>query len=186
MEKNNKKRIILAIIILLVIILIIVLNWITCFGCGRHERDIYKLTDQELTSSISKAFGSEDAKLAIYPQSGELNIKRKNQEAIGLGIRNLLEGVSGIQKFSYEVVVGQSTCGGENNDDLLNWIILGKSQTNISIDFRDYYSTKIYFKIPADAPLCTVKYKVEVKTDNGQIGKSYDYASMPFIINSRR
>jgi hypothetical protein len=185
METKTRKIIGIIVFMILVIILVIGLILTRCIGCKDRDGAI-ELTDQELTSGTSKAFGSQDAKLAIYPQSGELNIKQNVQNAIGLGIRNLLENVSGTQKFSYEVVVDESTCGGEKNDDLLNWIILGRNEANIPIDVGSFYSTKIYFKIPKGAPECTVKYMIEVKTDNGQIGKSYNYSHIPFIISSRR
>jgi hypothetical protein len=140
------------------------------------------LTDQELTSKISNAFGSDDAPLAVYPQSGELTIKQENKEAIGIGIRNLLTGVSGTQKFTYSVVVGESTCG---SDDVLKWIYLGKTGSDIPINVGSYYTTKIYLEIPSGAPICSVKYRIDVKTDKGQAGKSYNYANIDFVIHSK-
>lgn len=149
----------------------------TVFNTSKGAMD---LTDQQLTNEIGKAFGSEEDKVAIYPKSGSLTIKQEQEEAVGLGIRNLLTGVSGAQKFSYNVVVAESKCGNEN---VLNWISIGSKEEGISISVGDYYSTKIYFKIPTGAPLCTVKYRVEVKSERD--GRSYAYDSMPFVITSK-
>ncbi len=149
----------------------------TIFNTSRGAID---LTDQQLTNEIGKAFGSDEDKVAIYPKSGSLTIKQEQEEAVGLGIRNLLSGVSGTQEFSYEVKVAENRCGNEN---VLSWISIGVKEENIPISVGDYYSTKIYFKIPTGAPLCTVKYRVEVKSKRN--GQWYAYDSMPFVITSK-
>ena len=149
----------------------------TIFNTSKSAMD---LTEQQLTNEIGKAFGSDEAKLAIYPKSGRLTIKQEQEEAIGLGIRNLLTGTSGAQKFSYEVKVAQSTCGNEN---VLSWIKIGSKEEDISISVGDYYDTKIYFEIPTGAPLCTVKYRIEVRANRNN--QWYAYDNIPFVITSK-
>ncbi len=122
------------------------------------------LTDQQLRDQIGKAFGAEDQKIIVYPESRYIEIKQEDRDAIGIGIRNLLEGVSGTQTFSYEIKVGESTCG---NADALSWIELGKSEQNIPIPVGEYASRKVNFRIPTGSPLCTVRYRVEVGTSSG-------------------
>jgi hypothetical protein len=143
------------------------------------------LTDQELTSRISKAFGSEDAKLAVYPQSAELDIKQEDQEEIGLGIRNLLEGVSGTIMFSYDIAVDENTCDGEKKDFGLEWINIGKTGANIPINVGDSSSERIRFNIPSGSPLCSVEYRVIVKYINDKDKKIYNYDTITFIVNSK-
>ena len=140
----------------------------TIFNTSKSAMD---LTEQQLTNEIGKAFGSDEAKLAIYPKSGRLTIKQEQEEAIGLGIRNLLTGTSGAQKFSYEVKVAQSTCGNEN---VLSWIKIGSKEEDISISVGDYYDTKIYFEIPTGSPLCTVSYNIEIKSEIDGVYQEYD------------
>jgi hypothetical protein len=141
------------------------------------------LTEQELNKQLSKAFGQdEDTKLSLYPSSADLTVKQEKEDAIGLGIRNLLTGVSGTQKFSYNVTVASTDgCG---NTNVLDWIGLGKSESNININVGDYYSTKIYIEIPSGAPLCDVNYRVEVKT-GGPTGMLNTYDNIVFKVTSK-
>jgi hypothetical protein len=132
------------------------------------------LTDQELTSRISKAFGSEDAKLAVYPQSAELDIKQEDQEEIGLGIM-----------FSYDIAVDENTCDGEKKDFGLEWINIGKTGANIPINVGDSSSERIRFNIPSGSPLCSVEYRVIVKYINDKDKKIYNYDTITFIVNSK-
>jgi hypothetical protein len=172
-----------TIVTIVLLMTALVLGLILTYNIFKSAKGAIDLTDQQLMDQIGKAFGSDTSKLAIYPQTATLDIKQEAQEAMGLGIRNLLEGVSGTQKFSYGVVVAdKSTCG---NEDVLSWIYLGKTESNIPISVGSTYTTKISFKIPSSSPLCTVRYRVDVTTDKGQTGKSFPYDSIQFDITSK-
>lgn len=159
----------------------LVLGLILTRNIFRTAQGAIDLTDQELTEQIGKAFGSDENRVAVYPKSGSLTIRQESIDAVGLGIRNLLEGVSGTQKFSYIVSVAESKCGSATN--VMNWIEIGQSESNIPIAVGSYYSTKIYFRIPVGAPLCTVKYRIEVKSTTSSGTSTYD--AIPFVITSK-
>jgi hypothetical protein len=129
------------------------------------------LTDQQLRSEISKLFSEED-KISIYPGTRFIEIKQETTDGVGIGIKNLLQGSGGDTTFSYEVVVSDSTikekCGiGE--DEVINWITTGKSEKDIPIPSGDISTQKVLFDIPTGAPLCTVRFRINVYAN----GKSY-------------
>ncbi|GAJ19112.1 unnamed protein product, partial [marine sediment metagenome] len=51
------------------------------------------LTDAQLEEQINTLFG-DDAEVVIYPKSGLVEAKQGELEAVGIGIKNLLEGVA--------------------------------------------------------------------------------------------
>ncbi|OQA68917.1 MAG: hypothetical protein BWY36_00162 [Candidatus Diapherotrites archaeon ADurb.Bin253] len=170
---KRKTKIIILVIVSLVIIAILVNELILKEGVERDsaKERVLPLTEQQSANEIGKAFGSDEDKSAIYPKSRSLIIKQGQEEAIALGIRNLLENSSDVSIFSYNVVVAESTCGDEN---VLDWISNGKSEDNIPISFGDYYVTKIYFEIPTGSPLCTVSYNIEIKSEIDGVYQEYD------------
>ncbi|MBU2104419.1 MAG: hypothetical protein KKF67_01435 [Nanoarchaeota archaeon] len=186
MKKNKIAAMEMSIGTIVTIVLLmttLVLGLILINSIFKNTKGAIDLTAEQLTNQIGKAFGSGEDKVVIYPESGKLTIKQEDEEAVGIGIRNLLTGVSGSQKFFYNITIAESNgCGNEN---LLNWIQIGKSESNIPISVGDYYVTKTYFKIPLGAPLCTVKYRVEVKTADIKTGKLAIYDSITFVITSK-
>ncbi len=132
------------------------------------------LTDQQLRNQINELF-SEEKRLVIYPATESVEIRQEKIDAVGIGIKNLLEGVEGTNTFSYEVVVANADrCG---NVDVLDWIEVGASEDNIPLAVGDFTSTKVRFKIPIGAPLCTARFRVNVMADGA------DYATTFFDIS---
>ncbi|MEM0465272.1 MAG: hypothetical protein QXW97_01060 [Candidatus Pacearchaeota archaeon] len=136
--------------------------------------DITRMTDEQVKNQIIKMFGEED-KLVIYPDSKHIDVKigKSPGGGFGIGIRNLIEGESNT-KFSYEVYVSDDNlrrkCGATNAqaDD---WIVTGKSESNIPIAPGDIVTTKVLFNVPLGTQLCTLRYRIVVKA-NGN-----DYAT---------
>jgi len=132
-------------------------------------------------------YGEKENPWEKLEQSRVKNIKKElservigQEEAIALGIRNLLENSSDVSIFSYNVVVAESTCGDEN---VLDWISNGKSEDNIPISFGDIYATKIHILIPKKAPPCTVRYHIEIKNEIDGIYQEYD--NILFTVTSK-
>lgn len=149
------------------------------FGSAKGAID---LTDQELTSQIGKAFGSEDKELAFYPTSGELTIKLEEREAMGFGIKNL--GTAGTNVFSYKVsVVDDTKCGASY--DASKWIYSGASENNMAIPTGKITTAKVFFEIPSGAPICLVTYKVEVYKGSTPGSAANIYKSEKFYITSK-
>lgn len=136
---------------------------------GKVSKGVIDLTEEQLRDQINKLF-SEESKLAVYPGTRFVEIKQETTDGAGFGIRNLLTGQAGTKTFSYEVVVADSdadlnTKCGINKQIALGWIVTGKSETSIPIASGDYSVQKVLFEIPVGSPLCTIRYRVNVKAD---------------------
>lgn len=139
------------------------------------------LNDAQMRDQITKLYSKEE-KIVIYPSTNKLELKQSKDDGFGLGIRNLLTGTSSSKTFSYNVVVVDvSNCGtGFTKEKALSWVTVGKSETAIPIASGDIYVTRILFNIPVGEPLCTVRYRVDVKVD-----PSTSYGSASFDLTSK-
>ncbi len=130
------------------------------------------LTDDQLRSEINRLFG-EDDELVIYPSSGFVEIRQEETDGVGIGIKNLVIGVSGTQKFEYETVVRDLGNCGVSEETVLDWIVIGQSESDIPVASGDSAVQKILFQIPTGAPLCVIGFRVNVDVDKGQGYESY-------------
>jgi len=121
------------------------------------------MTDAELRNQIQQLFSNEETKIVIYPTSKSLEIKHEEQDAIGVGIKNLATTGSGTNVFSYVVQKSSGNC--QSNIDPNEWIIVGDKEQEIPIAVGELYSTKIIFQIPLGTPICTARFRIDVKMD---------------------
>ncbi len=132
-------------------------------------KGVVDLTDQQLRNEVEKLF-SEESRMSIYPGTRLVEIKQDTTDGVGVGIRNLLIGASGNKLFSYSVNVSdpdlQTKCG-IDGQTALGWITTGRAESNIPIPSGDFSTQKILFEIPIGAPLCTIRFRVNVYTDTG-------------------
>ena len=154
----------------------------TIFSTGTN---IMKMTDAQLRAQVSKIF-AEDQMIAIYPDSRTLDIKGGGQDAIGIGIKNLIEGTADKGIFRYEVVVSDSggTTGlsrrcGITPAQALSYIAVGQAEDNIPIAPGNLATARVTFNIPTGSPLCTIRYRVNVYSK----GSRDAYATDNFDIN---
>lgn len=119
------------------------------------------LTDQQLRSEINKLF-SEDKKLVIYPGTKFIEIKHEEIDGVGVGIKNLVQGVAGAQTFSYEVVATDVADCGVTKEIAESWIVTGKGESGIPIPVGELSSQKVMFRIPVGAPICVARFRVNV------------------------
>lgn len=125
------------------------------------------LTDQQLREEINKLF-SEERKLVIYPGTRFVEIKQGETDGVGIGIKNLLTGVSGTKKFNYNVEVSDPTIDtkcGIDADIAESWIATGKEERDIPIAIGDIAMGKVLLNIPVGSPLCTIRYRVNVDAE---------------------
>jgi hypothetical protein len=122
---------------------------------------VVDLTEAQLRDQINKLF-SEESKLMIYPQNKFVQIKQESSDGVGVGIRNLIQGSSGDTEFSYVVLATDTSDCGISEEEAESWIITGKEESNIPIASGDSMIDKVLFRIPVGAPLCIVKFRVNV------------------------
>jgi len=126
--------------------------------------NVVDMTNEQLTSEINKLFG-ENKELVIYPSSRKVSIKQEESNGFGIGIKNLVKGVSGTKTFSYNVSVADAGDCGLTKEEIGKWIVIGKSESDIKIPVNGIYTPKIVLTIPKGSPLCTFKVRVEVEME---------------------
>lgn len=168
--KNKKAAMEMSVGTIVTIVLlmsVLVLGLFLVKNIFSSAKNAVDLTDQQLTSEIEKLF-SEESKLVIYPTTRLVTLKHGDLGGVGVGIKNLLQGVSGTQKFSYEVVISSpGECGTE--DQLKKWFKQGASEKDIPIAVGEMAAQKVLFQIPTGSPICTARFRVNVYVD----GKAY-------------
>jgi hypothetical protein len=115
-----------------------------------------------MRNEINKLF-SEESMIAIYPGTRSLDIKQEASDGIGFGIRNLQQGAAGGTSFSYVVSAADVANCGISKATAESWITVGKEEEDISIPIGGSVYRRVMFQIPLGSPLCTARFKVEVK-----------------------
>jgi len=130
-------------------------------------KGVVDLTDQQLRNEINQLF-SEENRMSIYPSTRLVEVKQESTDGVGVGIKNLLTGASGDKVFSYEVTVSdadlEEKCG-VDSEEVENWIVTGRAENDIPIPSGDISTQKVLFEIPTGAPLCTIRFRINVKAD---------------------
>jgi hypothetical protein len=130
-------------------------------------KNVADMTNDQLTSEISKLFGA-DQKVAVYPNSKQIEIVQGKASGFGIGIKNLRTGSSSGTRFSYEVVVSdpdvQTKCG-VTDAEILKLITTGRSAADIPIASGETFATKVLLETQTGDPLCTVRFRVDVKAN---------------------
>ena len=137
--------------------------------------EIVDLTTAQLRAEVEKLF-SEESKLVIYPTNREVKIRQGNVDGVGLGIKNLLRGTEGNKVFSYVVTVSdpeiQRKCG-VSATEAERWIKTGRAESNIIVPVGDFTSGKVLFEIPVGAPLCTIRFRVNVEAEGAPYASDF-------------
>ena len=122
--------------------------------------------NEKVKDQINKLF-VEDKRTVVYLSNQIAKIDQNKDWGIPFGIKNLQRGTADVGDFSYEVVVSdpdvKKKCGlGES--DIEKWIVTGRADSMTIAPGQAYYGI-IRFLIPVNAPLCTVRFHIDVKMD---------------------
>ena len=113
--------------------------------------------DDELMGELKKIYLTSDELVVIKEK--ENKISRDVSYGVSFMVRN---SESTDTKFSYDIkVIDLGNCG-INEDEAEKWIILGKEGI-FEIGIGDSKAGLIRYEIPKDAPLCNLRYRLEVK-----------------------
>lgn len=166
-KKGQMEMSVGTIVTIVLLVTLLILGIVLIKQIFSSAKSVVDLTDQQLRDQINQLFSS-DSKIAIYPSTRLVEIKQDNTDGVGIGIKNLLTGASASKTFSYTVIVSdpnlQSKCGIDEST-AEGWITTGQSENNIPIPSGDFSSQKVLFEIPTGAPLCTIRYRVNVEAD---------------------
>jgi hypothetical protein len=136
-------------------------------------KGVAELTDQQLKNEINKLFSNED-EITIYPSTRKVEIKQTEGDEVGFGIKNL---GSEEDTYSYliKVNLGSNCPSSLSEEEAMGWIILGDSEQNIGIESGGFVVRRISFSIPLNAPLCSVRYSLDISSTKGRrMSDSFD------------
>lgn len=153
-----------TIVTIVLLMTVLLLGLVLVRSIFKGATNAVDLTDAQLTDQVNKLF-SEDKSMVIYPGTSQIDMKRGDQSAIGIGVKNRLTGGVTNPKFNYKVFVDdpdvQKNCG-VSSGTVQSWI---QGATGNNIDFPIGDNTQIervLFNVPQSAPLCSVKIRVEI------------------------
>jgi hypothetical protein len=185
MKKKGAMEMSVGTIVTIVLLMaVLVLGIVLVQKIFKSASGVVDLTDAQLKNEINKLFG-DDREVVTYPSSGFVEIKQEDTDGVGIGIKNLVTGVSGDVNFRYEVVIRDAGDCNVDEETILNWIAIGQSENDIPIAVGDSASQKILFQIPTGAPLCVVGFRVNVDFDSGQGYQSYDTQTFEIEIKAK-
>ena len=167
MRKNKKGAMemsvgtIVTIVLLMTVLILGIFLVQQIFSSAKGAID---LTDEQLKSEINKLFG-DDKELVVYPNSRRVEIKQENEDGVGIGIKNLLQGVSGTKTFSYEVIVSDASDCVETEEEVEEWFTTGRVGNDIPIAVGKSTTRTVLFRIPSGTSLCTARFDVNVYSD---------------------
>ncbi len=123
--------------------------------------------NDKVRDEINKLF-VEDKKIVVYLANQQAEIDQGESWGVAFAIKNLKAGTVDASKFTYDVVVNnpsevKANCG-VSEKEALSWIKAGGSGS-INIAPGDVYTTIIRFQVSETAPLCIVRYNINVKAD---------------------
>jgi len=121
--------------------------------------------NEKVKGEINKLFTEESA-LVLYLPNFLAEAKQGAQYGVAFGIKNLETGTAQPGTFSYTVTLAdpagaKAKCGIESSA-IMNWIEVGQQQTSFSIAPGKSDYKLVRFRIPTNAPLCLVRFQIEV------------------------
>jgi len=139
------------------------------FGGAKYNVD---QMNQKVADEIAKLF-SEDQKIGVHLANGIANINQGEEWGVGFVVKNQVRGATEGTKFKYEVTHDSNNCKLKDKE-VMSWITLG-SEGSINLAPGQVKGWKIRFEIPETAPLCMVRYNIEVKAGSEfYIAESFD------------
>lgn len=162
-----------TIVTIVLLMTVLVLGLVLVRSIFRSGTSSIDQIDQATQNEINKLFAEEGKRLVIYPTSREISIKKKDSGGFGFSVKNL-DPVE--ESFSYEVSAYEIGSGCQMNlNSANNLIILGGSGTGINLASGSAMENAILvkFEIPETAPLCSIRYKLEVKAGTDAYATDY-------------
>ncbi len=161
-----------TIVIIVLAMSMLILGLVLIKGLFSGANDVIDLTNDQVISKINAQFGSED-KVAIYPITEEVEVKQGDKSGFAVVIRNKLTGsTSQDALFSYSISVVSDTkkdCG-ISKEKIMEFFVAGsESDSDIPIATGEPLVKKVLLDTQEGDPLCTVQFRVDVKTN----GKNY-------------
>lgn len=133
---------------------------------GGATDNVLSMNDN-VKDQINKLF-VEDKRTVVYLSNQLASIKQNEDWGVAFGIKNLQKGTPEAARFHYEVTVSdpdvRTKCGiGER--DIEAWIKTGRADDATIAPGQSYFGI-VRFLIPEGAPLCTVRFHIDITKDS--------------------
>lgn len=128
--------------------------------------------DTKIQSEIDRLFADEDKSVVIYPKEREITIDQGESGGFAFSILNTEQGDG---SFSYTISVGEIGEGCQlSKEQAEKLIVLGKIGENIDLPSGRKLEDAILvkFAIPKTAPLCQIRYLLDVEKNGKQYSPS--------------
>ncbi|NPE26997.1 hypothetical protein HNV12_03280 [Methanococcoides sp. SA1] len=133
---------------------------------GGASDNILQMNDK-VKGEINKLF-VEDKRTVIYLPNQIAKIEQNEDWGVAFGITNLARGTAEAGRFHYEVTVSdpdvRTKCGVDERT-IEGWMKTGRSDDATIAPGQNYFGI-VRFLIPENAPLCTVRFHLDVTMDN--------------------
>ena len=169
--KNKKAAIEMSMTTFVTIVLVVIVMVLGIFFVQRifqSGTNAIDSIDSQVQSEINKLFADEGGRLAIYPTSRQLTVRRADDaKGFAFSVRN---DVNEEADFSYAVTAQDvSDCGSAMIASKAESYLLGKSGNfKLGAGASHDLPELVLFNVPESAPACTVTYylAIERKTES--------------------
>lgn len=147
-------------IVLVVIVMVLGIFFIQkIFQSGSNAIDSI---DSQVQSEINKLFADEGGKLAIYPSSKQITIKRGDDpKGFAFSVKNDLNNPSTTYEYSLEAE-DVKDCGSSMTIPIARSYLLTKGTEFELGPSASLDAELVLFKIPKSAPACTMVYSLSI------------------------
>ncbi len=148
----------------------------TIFSGAKYNVEII---NKNVEAEINKLFEEGGARnVVVYLPNAEAEVKKGNSFGVAFGIRNTARGEAQASTFTYTVKATsvQEGCTGLDTTIAEKYLILGRTgSVNLLPGSEPYFNT-VKFQASDSAPLCEIRYELEVLKGN------QPYGNAPFTV----
>lgn len=173
-----------TIVILVLVMVFLILGIVLLRNIFTGANEAIGNIDQGVQKAIMDAFADPNKQLVLYPSEREVEIKQKTTDkGFAFSVRNTAVSE---QDYTYNVYVDPNydikTKCEVTAQEANSWVLNPTGSISLARGQIMEYPELIKYNIPADAPPCSVFYKLDVKKKDGTM---YASSKVQIIIVSR-
>ena len=170
MEGKNKRCILYSIIVILIVIVGIIFFYPSSPKDPFNVQEIDSALKEKIDSSFNSPWGME-SRTKVYLQNAMAKIEQEEDYGVVFAVRNSRKNISEPQQFNYNVEISSLDDGIEDckttSEKATSYIVSG-SEGSFNLASGESYYSIIRFDLPESAPLCTIRYLINV-TQSGEL-----------------
>jgi len=152
----------MVIIILSMVVLVLAIFFIQqIFSLGTSAIDA---VDAEIQSQIQELFAEEGRKVAVYPTSREITLKKGDTpKGFAFSVKNIGDVTSAESTFTYNVEATDATRCGFSEETATGFLLGGSGNFNLGPGNSLDFPVLVKFVIPETAPPCSMVYRLAIQ-----------------------